>query len=98
MNHPVRAVVWSTGSTWHYAVYVRGVVVLYDNTGDREAIMRSAMARVATLRHLHTAGHKLKLKAYTGSFPYPGALYDQTQARRRPAPPVKTPYRYAIAA
>lgn len=84
-NHPVRAIVWSTGSTWHYIVYVRGVVVLYDNTGDREIIMRTAQAHVHTLRSLHTAGHKLKLKSYKGSRSAPlHALYDQTQARRRP--------------
>lgn len=69
----VRAKVWSTGAgrgsrtgrrtrrTWHFEVYnSRGEVVLYDNTGSFEPILRDALIRVEALRHMETAGHRLK--------------------------------------
>lgn len=71
----VRAKVWATRSpafhhrgisvkphwTWHYAVYLpNGKVVLYDNTGYWEPMFWHAFVRVEALRHMQTAGHKLK--------------------------------------
>lgn len=60
----VYAQVYSTGSTWHYRVISGGAVVLYDNTGDYETILRAALIRVEALRHMIIAGHKLS--AYEG--------------------------------
>lgn len=50
----------STGLTWHYEV-VRpdGKVVLYDNTGSFEPILKDALIRVEALRHMVIAGHDL---------------------------------------
>jgi|GEM_PF-5843704 len=67
----VRARVWSTTPshryrgrhtrTWHYAVYnTAGDIVLYDNTGHWKPIITDALIRVEALRHMETAGHKLK--------------------------------------
>jgi len=65
----VRARVWSTGRgkhrTWHYVVKRGdGKPVLYDNTGQFAPMLASALMRVEVLRHMVTAGHKLK--AYRG--------------------------------
>lgn len=65
MANRVRARVYSTGSgrfrTWHYEVHRPGdgAVILYDNTGAFEPIMRTALNRVEALRHMQTAGHDL---------------------------------------
>ena len=72
-TNAVRARVWSTGSyhrprgrhrstglTWHYEITrPDGKVVLYDNTGAFEPIIRDALIRVEALRHMVTAGHPL---------------------------------------
>lgn len=47
--------------TWHYAVYnSAGDIVLYDNTGHWQPIIKTALIEVTALRHMETAGHKLK--------------------------------------
>jgi hypothetical protein len=62
----IRGRLGKSGRTWHYAVYnSAGDVVLYDNTGSFEVVMRRAMVRVEALRHMETAGHRIK--PYKGS-------------------------------
>jgi len=65
----VHAHVWSTGRgrhrTWHYEVKAGETVVLYDNTGAWEPILRASLIRVEALRHMLIAGHKLE--AYQGA-------------------------------
>lgn len=66
----VRAKVWTTGSfvhsgklywTWNYKVMnTAGETVLCDNTGAYEPIIRTALIEVKALRHMETAGHRLK--------------------------------------
>lgn len=65
----VWARVWSTPTprwtgrrerTWHFAVYnANHEVVLYDNTGDYQIVLRDALIRVDALRHMVIAGHTL---------------------------------------
>lgn len=55
--------------TWHYVVYFGDDVILYDNTGSYEKVLRLALERVATLRHLVVRDHVLK--PYNGYFPHP---------------------------
>ena len=68
-QNPVRARVWSTGKkrhrVWHYAVTCGDNVILYDNTGDYQKILCTALIEVTALRHMIIAGHTLS--PYTGS-------------------------------
>lgn len=48
-------------ATWHFQVFnSAGEVILYDNTGDYDTILKAALIRVEALRHMEIAGHTLK--------------------------------------
>jgi len=62
----VKARVYSRGlvngrTVWHYEVRSSsGEVVLYDNSCGWRINLTRALVRVEALRHMETAGHKLK--------------------------------------
>lgn len=60
-SHSIRGTVWKDGRTWYYNVYdSEGKLVLTDNSGSHETILKEALLSVWAVRRIEIAGHYLE--------------------------------------